>query len=39
MKLGEITDSQDCDGQVLEERPVEGIDPCRVEGAFQKFSR
>jgi len=37
MKLGEITDSQDCDGQVLEQRPVEGIDPCRVEGAFQKF--
>src|SRR5258708_32788399 len=35
MKLGEITDSQDCDGQVLEERPAEGIDPCRAVGAFQ----
>src|SRR6202045_233359 len=37
MKLGEITDSQDCDGQVIEQRFVEAIDPCRVEAAFQKF--
>src|SRR5260221_10539597 len=37
MKLGEITDSQDCDGQVIEQRPVEAIDPGRVEAAFQKF--
>jgi len=27
MKLGEITDSQDCDGQVIEQRSVEAIDP------------
>jgi tRNA pseudouridine55 synthase len=37
MKLGEITDSQDCDGQMIEQRPVEGIEPYRVEAAFQKF--
>src|ERR1700730_12601783 len=37
MKLGEITDPQDCDGQVIEQRSVEAIDPGRVEEAFQKF--
>ncbi len=37
MKLGEITDSQDCDGQVIEQRSVEAIDPGRVKAAFQKF--
>ena len=37
MRLGEITDSQDRDGQLIERRPVEGIDPLGVEAAFQKF--
>jgi tRNA pseudouridine55 synthase len=37
MKLGEITDSQDCDGQIVEVRPVECVDVARVEAAFQKF--
>jgi tRNA pseudouridine55 synthase len=37
MKLGEITDSQDCDGQIVETRSVESIDATKVEAAFQKF--
>jgi tRNA pseudouridine55 synthase len=37
MKLGEITDSQDCDGQIVEKRPVECIDASKVAAAFQKF--
>jgi tRNA pseudouridine55 synthase len=37
MKLGEITDSQDCDGQLIEQRPVECVDASKVEKAFQKF--
>jgi tRNA pseudouridine55 synthase len=38
MKLGEITDSQDCDGQIIEKRPLgECIDASRVAAAFQKF--
>src|SRR5580693_10499515 len=35
MKLGEITDSQDCDGQIIEKRPLgECIDASRVAAAF-----
>src|SRR6266550_3510226 len=37
MKLGEITDSQDCDGQVIEQRSVEAIDPGKIRAAFEKF--
>jgi tRNA pseudouridine55 synthase len=35
--LGVITDSQDRDGNVVETRPVEPIDPTKIELAFKKF--
>jgi tRNA pseudouridine55 synthase len=35
--LGVITDSQDRDGNVVETRPVEPIDPAKIELAFKKF--
>ena len=35
--LGVITDSQDRDGNVVETRPVEQIDPTKIESAFKKF--
>ncbi len=35
--LGVITDSQDRDGNVVETRPVEQIDPAKIELAFKKF--
>ena len=37
MRLGEITDSQDADGQVTESRPVPELAPDQVEAAFAKF--
>jgi tRNA pseudouridine55 synthase len=37
MKLGEVTDSQDADGQVLETRPVPELAPERITAAFEKF--
>jgi tRNA pseudouridine55 synthase len=37
MKLGEITDSQDADGQVIETRPVPELTPEQIDGAFAKF--
>jgi tRNA pseudouridine55 synthase len=35
--LGVITDSQDCDGDVIETRQVEQFDPTKIELAFKKF--
>ena len=35
--LGVTTDSQDRDGNVVETRPVEQIDPTKIELAFKKF--
>lgn len=37
MKLGEITDSQDADGQVVETRPVPELSREQIEAAFAKF--
>jgi len=37
LKLGEMTDSQDADGQVTETRPVPELSRERVEEAFAKF--
>jgi tRNA pseudouridine55 synthase len=37
LRLGEITDSQDSDGQVLETRPVPGFSAGQIEAAFAKF--
>jgi tRNA pseudouridine55 synthase len=37
LKLGEITDSQDADGQVVEARPVPELPREQVEAAFAKF--
>ncbi len=40
MKLGEITDSQDCDGQMIEKRPsVESIDAEQGSGSLSEVSR
>ena len=36
MKLGEMTDSQDADGEVLETRPVPELPPEQLEAAFAK---
>lgn len=36
-KLGETTDSQDAEGQVLERRPVEGVDEAAVRAACLTF--
>ena len=37
LKLGEMTDSQDADGQVLETRPVPELSRERISEAFAKF--
>lgn len=37
MKLGELTDSQDADGQITETRPVPELPPAQIEAAFVKF--
>lgn len=37
LKLGEITDSQDAEGEVLETRPVPDLSPGQIEAAFGKF--
>ena len=37
LKLGEMTDSQDADGQITETRPVPELTPERIEQAFAKF--
>jgi tRNA pseudouridine55 synthase len=37
MRLGELTDSQDSDGQVVETRPVPGFSGQELEAAFAKF--
>lgn len=37
MRLGELTDSQDSDGQVVETRPVPGFSREQLEAAFAKF--
>lgn len=37
LRLGEITDSQDADGEIVETKPVPELTPERIEGAFAKF--
>lgn len=37
MKLGELTDSQDADGEIIETRPVPELSPEQIEAAFGKF--
>lgn len=37
MKLGEVTDSQDADGAVLETHPVPQVSPEAMEAAFAKY--
>lgn len=37
MKLGEMTDSQDADGEIIETRPVPGFTPEQLEAAFAKY--
>lgn len=37
MKLGEVTDSQDADGQVTETKPVPELTPAQINEAFAKF--
>jgi tRNA pseudouridine55 synthase len=37
MRLGEATDSQDADGQVIESRPVPDFTPSQLQDAFEKF--
>ncbi len=37
MKLGEITDSQDADGEITETRPVPDLTHEQIDTAFQKF--
>ena len=37
LKLGEMTDSQDADGQITETRPVPELSRDRIEQAFAKF--
>ena len=37
MKLGEVTDSQDADGEVIETRPVPELSPEEIESAFAKY--
>src|SRR5471030_717901 len=38
MKLGAVTDSQDSDGKILEERPVPPLTPEQLEAAFAKYT-
>jgi len=37
MKLGEITDSQDSDGEIIETRPVPELSAAQIDEAFAKF--
>lgn len=37
MKLGEMTDSQDADGEITETRPVPDLTPEQLEAAFAKY--
>ncbi len=37
MKLGEVTDSQDADGKILETLPVPELDAATIEAAFAKY--
>src|SRR3990167_3801521 len=37
MKLGEVTDSQDADGVVLQTTPVPPLDGATIEAAFSKY--
>ena len=37
MKLGEVTDSQDADGEILETLPVPELDADTIEAAFAKY--
>lgn len=37
MKLGEVTDSQDSDGEVTETRPVPELSAVQIDAAFAKF--
>ncbi|MCS7063635.1 MAG: tRNA pseudouridine(55) synthase TruB [Methylacidiphilales bacterium] len=37
MRLGVITDTQDADGKIIEERPVPDIDPKIIEAAFERY--
>jgi tRNA pseudouridine55 synthase len=37
MKLGEMTDSQDADGEIMETRPVPGFTHDQLEAAFAKY--
>lgn len=37
IRLGETTDSQDADGEVVETRPIEGVTPEKIREAFAKF--
>jgi tRNA pseudouridine55 synthase len=37
MRLGEVTDSQDADGEIVETRPVPALEPAQIETAFAKF--
>ena len=38
LRLGEITDSQDADGEVLETHPVPDLSASQIEQAFRKFT-
>ncbi len=37
MRLGEVTDSQDADGQVIETHPIPDLGPGQIESAFAKY--
>lgn len=37
MRLGEVTDSQDADGEVIETREVPALTPTQIEAAFAKY--
>lgn len=37
MKLGEVTDSQDADGEIIETHPVPALDASTLEAAFAKY--
>ena len=37
LKLGETTDSQDADGEILEKLPVPSLDAAAIEAAFAKY--
>jgi tRNA pseudouridine55 synthase len=37
IKLGVATDTQDAEGKIIEEKPLEGIDRVKIEAAFEKY--